>query len=101
MKVECSPGYDGGLRQQFFLELYGSAAARSGGTRIANYSGHIPQFSITGLEPAQRYLLEIYAKNAKGRSKEALITAFTLAMPESMNRLAKGKTTGNGGDIWR
>ena len=46
--LRCSAGFDGGLRQQFTLELYGE------GRRLKlNTSRDQPQFGVAGLEPGQ------------------------------------------------
>ena len=90
MKVECAEGYDGGLLQHFVLEMFDTTDTRTSTLR-ANLTSPTPLFSLNQLQPAHAYLMVIYAANAKGRSKEIVNTAFTLAMPESMNRLAKGK----------
>lgn len=91
MQVDCVEGYNGGLRQQFVLEIY-DTTDRSSSLR-ANFTSERPNFNLNQLQPARSYLLIIYSTNAKGRSKGIALTAFTLAMPESMNRLAKGKTS--------
>lgn len=90
MRVDCVDGYDGGLLQHFLLEIFDTTDDRSSTLR-ANITSTKPNFNINQLQPARSYLLIIYSVNAKGRSKGIALTAFTLAMPESMNRLAKGK----------
>lgn len=88
IRVDCDEGYDGGLKQHFLLEIY-DTTERSSSLR-ANITSTTPNFHLNQLQPAHTYLFVIYASNAKGRSKGIALTAFTLAMPESMNRLAKG-----------
>nr|XP_046911450.1 uncharacterized protein LOC124492570 isoform X3 [Dermatophagoides farinae] len=88
MRVDCDEGYDGGLVQHFLLEIYDTTERNS--ALRANVTASTPQFHLNNLQPAHTYLFVIYAANAKGRSKGIALTAFTLAMPESMNRLAKG-----------
>lgn len=87
VKVECAEGYNGGLLQSFILEVFD---ASNEPTLRANLTSHTPFFNLNRLQPAHSYLILIYAVNAKGKSKEMVMTASTLAMPESMNRLAKG-----------
>ncbi|XP_075680565.1 uncharacterized protein LOC113789318 isoform X3 [Dermatophagoides pteronyssinus] len=88
MRVDCDEGYDGGLIQHFLLEIYDTTERNS--ALRANVTASTPQFYLNNLQSAHTYLFVIYAANAKGRSKGIALTAFTLAMPESMNRLAKG-----------
>lgn len=88
MRVECDEGYDGGLLQHFVLEAFDTTERTS--TLRANLTSPTALFNLNRLQPAHTYLIVIYAANAKGRSKETVMPAFTLAMPESMNRLAKG-----------
>lgn len=90
MRIECADGYDGGLLQHFVLEVYDTTEQTVSVIRF-NITSAVANFNLNRLQPAHSYLLVVYSANAKGRSKELAMTAFTLAMPESMNRLAKGK----------
>jgi len=90
MRVDCLEGYDGGLKQHFQLELFDTTERNS--ALRANLSSSLPTFALGQLQPAHAYLLVVYAANSKGRSKELVLSAHTLAMPESMNRLAKGES---------
>ncbi|KAK0081702.1 hypothetical protein PV325_011682 [Microctonus aethiopoides] len=69
LEIECTPGYDGGLRQDFRLEAY---EAHTNIIR-ANVSSIIPEapifrIPVADLLPATHFYLIVYAKNAKGRS---------------------------------
>ncbi|KAI1287422.1 Neural cell adhesion molecule 2 [Halotydeus destructor] len=86
VRVDCMEGYDGGLLQHFIMEVRDASAERL----RANITNSWPSFTARGLPPGSGYLLVIYSANAKGRSKAVVITASTLALPESMNRMANG-----------
>lgn len=87
LKVECSPGYDGGLQQTFILEVRDSLLQRL----RSNVSNSSPSFTARGLTPGTSYVTVVYAANSKGRSKGVVLTAMTTSLPESMNRMAKGE----------
>ncbi|XP_022251279.1 hemicentin-1-like [Limulus polyphemus] len=63
--VECKPGHDGGLRQQFQLEVYNAEWKH---LQINLTSHKKPVFQIPGVAPGASLVLVIYAINAKGRS---------------------------------
>lgn len=87
IRIDCSSGhYDaGGLVQQFVMEVRDPEVHKL----IANISNTWPSFDAKGLPPGE-YVMLIYALNAKGKSDAVVLTAATLALPESMNRMAKG-----------
>lgn len=86
IRVDCVDGYDGGLVQHFIMEVRDTTQQRL----RANLTNSWPSFTARGLTPGSSFLLVIYSANAKGRSKAVVITAVTLSLPESMNRMAKG-----------
>ncbi|XP_033218272.1 B-cell receptor CD22-like [Belonocnema kinseyi] len=79
LEVECVPGYDGGLRQEFRLEAYEFA---SGKMRFnsSSISAEVPIFRIPvgDLLPATHFYLRVYAINAKGRSDPTLLEDILL-----------------------
>ena len=89
LKVDCGEGYDGGLSQHFVMEVRDSLVQRL----RANVTSGRASFTARSLSPGTAFLLVIYSSNAKGRSKAIVLTASTLALPESMNRMAKGQLT--------
>ncbi|XP_026480389.1 uncharacterized protein LOC113386844, partial [Ctenocephalides felis] len=78
LTVRCSAGFDGGLPQSFLLE------ARDSGTLTtrANLTSPVPRFAVAGLNPGGRYLIGVYAFNAKGRGEPVVLQAATLRLPE-------------------
>ncbi|XP_054714539.1 nephrin-like [Uloborus diversus] len=77
--VECEPGYDGGMRQVFHLEVYNSAIDHL----QANVSSmEHPVFQVGGLPPATSFILVLYASNSKGRSNSVALMANTLMPAE-------------------
>jgi neural cell adhesion molecule len=69
--VKCEMGEDGGLEQQFFLEIYQS----EDGQLQSNWtSTKAPVFEVTGLPIATSFVLVLYAANAKGRSNYVTLT---------------------------
>lgn len=87
LKVDCNEGYDGGLAQHFIMEVRDSIVQRL----RANVTNVKASFTARNLSPGTTFLLVIYSSNAKGRSKAIVLTASTLSLPESMNRMAKGE----------
>lgn len=87
IRVDCVEGYDGGLLQHFIMEVRDTAIQRL----RANITNSWPSFTARGLTSGTSFLLVIYSANAKGRSKAVVITSSTLALPESMNRMARGE----------
>ncbi|XP_076284192.1 sidestep III isoform X2 [Lasioglossum baleicum] len=79
LEVECVPGYDGGLRQEFRLEAYEVA---TGNLRVnaSSISADVPLFriAVADLLPATHFYLVTYAVNAKGKSEVSLLEDITL-----------------------
>ncbi|KAM7363048.1 sidestep III isoform 2-T2 [Cochliomyia hominivorax] len=80
MELECMPGYDGGLQQQFFLEAYDSKTKKLRLNTSSTYAD-VPIFRIdlSDLTPMDYYPdptpalhLVVYSVNQKGRS-EAIV----------------------------
>ena len=69
--VKCEQGEDGGLEQQFYLEIYQS----EDGQLQSNWTSmKAPVFQVTGLPIATSFVLVLYAANAKGRSNYVTLT---------------------------
>lgn len=73
MEVSCLAGFDGGLPQHFFLELY------SGNSVVARYNitASEPYFFLDNLEPDVTFRVAIYAVNAKGKSHGVVLEEVT------------------------
>nr|XP_045597281.1 synaptogenesis protein syg-2-like [Procambarus clarkii] len=86
--VDCLPGYDGGLEQQFVLQVF----EFDGETRhmMLNITEMVePSFTIEGLHPGTSYLLAMYAENIKGMSDQRTLHGFTLpSLPGQRNRIS-------------
>ncbi|CAL7949715.1 unnamed protein product [Xylocopa violacea] len=79
LEVECVPGYDGGLRQEFRLEAY---EVLTGNLRVnaSSVSADVPIFriAVADLLPATHFYFATYAVNAKGRSEVSLLEDIML-----------------------
>lgn len=88
--VECEPGYDGGMRQSFHLEVYNSAVEHL----QANVSTQdSPVFQVGNLPSATSFILVLYASNAKGRSNSVALMTNTL-MPAERRTEEEGGVNG-------
>ncbi|ALC46414.1 CG34113 [Drosophila busckii] len=81
MELECMPGYDGGLQQQFYLEAYDSKTKKLRLNMSSTYVD-MPVFRIdlTDLTPMDYYPdahpalhLVVYSVNQKGRSEPIVL----------------------------
>lgn len=92
VQVNCEKGFDGGLPQEFTMELYSAArnGASDGHHRIVSNitSRSKPEFTVTGLEPGAGYFVSVYSSNGKGRS-----TAFTLSVSTLKSTLQEHRRT--------
>ncbi|RWS12053.1 hemicentin-2-like protein, partial [Dinothrombium tinctorium] len=75
--VRCTPGFDGGMKQTFHLQVFDAKHERLlfNVTRKDN-----PHFNINSLASGAEYILELYSSNAKGASEIVTINAQTVAM---------------------
>ncbi|RWS12225.1 nephrin-like protein, partial [Dinothrombium tinctorium] len=89
IRVNCTGGYDGGLRQHFVMEVQDILRHKV----RSNITNSSPSFTAKNLPPGTNFVVVIYAFNMKGRSKSVTITASTLALPESMTRMGRGTQT--------
>ncbi|XP_059607786.1 nephrin-like [Phlebotomus argentipes] len=87
IQVECIEGFNGGLQQSFFAEVYSSEARQLVTT---TKSRTIPYFEIRGLQSGIEFILLFAATNAKGTSKSTRVNAYTLKNPEKQTDLALG-----------
>ena len=80
MIVSCQPGYDGGLAQQFVLEIIPSAFFTTLHNDIQNKieSIHFPQFRIENLPAGTEFKVVVYAKNEKGESEKTEVRFWTM-----------------------
>jgi len=56
----------------------------STGQLLANVSGRLPAFSVSGLLPGLVLDMRVYAANAKGRSEVLHLEGFTLKAAEKI-----------------
>ncbi|GFY62256.1 uncharacterized protein TNIN_414411 [Trichonephila inaurata madagascariensis] len=79
LRIECEEGYDGGLQQKFYLEVYNEAQEylEKNLTRLE------PVFNVQDITASTEYILVIYAANMKGRSPSVVIKGSTEAAPRS------------------
>ncbi|CAG0905287.1 unnamed protein product [Darwinula stevensoni] len=89
IQVTCREGFNGGLKQQFVLEVYEEERRQL----WANVSNTKPSFVINGLSPGTTVSLSVYSVNAKGQSEKVFLDASTqknagqvLARPDSLMR---------------
>ncbi|KAK7865976.1 hypothetical protein R5R35_009404 [Gryllus longicercus] len=94
LDVECVAGYDGGLRQAFYLEAYESRSMR---LRL-NVTSVVPDAAVFRLDladllPARNPTLHIviYAANQKGRSEATVLEDITLKDAEKRTEAAGGE----------
>lgn len=87
LSIRCSEGFNGGLTQQFMLEVRDSQTSEL----RANTSSPVPRFTVNSLMPSSIYLASVYAFNTKGRSDPTVVQAAMLRMPEKQPTGEKGK----------
>ena len=77
MRISCQPGFNGGLKQSFTLEIGETDSFRKKGL-VANMTGQIkPDFILTDLIPDTGYMISVYAFNNKGKSDRMVLQAYT------------------------
>ncbi|GFW37232.1 nephrin [Trichonephila clavipes] len=94
--IECEPGYNGSLYQEFHLEVYCSKKEnlKHNLTEVTT-----PSFKVDGLSPGKTYVLLIYSSNAKGNSNSVALVATTLLSKEQRTR-NHGKFSNSRGRDW-
>lgn len=78
LNVECIDGFDGGLPQEFVMEVYDTQTKKL----VSNVTSRIPVFTVGGLESGLGFDIGLYAANKKGRSDVSRLQAFTLKSAE-------------------
>lgn len=78
LHVECIEGFDGGLQQEFIMEVYDAQTNKL----VSNVTSRNPIFTIVGLESGLGFIIELYASNKKGHSDVAKLQASTLKSAE-------------------
>ncbi|KAK8376224.1 hypothetical protein O3P69_008728 [Scylla paramamosain] len=73
LQVTCLPGDDGGLSQEFLLQVYQVGSM----TPVVEVSRPSPSFSVTNLRPATAYKVTVTAMNDKGASRATQLKAYT------------------------
>ncbi|XP_068082823.1 nephrin-like [Anabrus simplex] len=96
LQVSCSRGFDGGLPQEFTMELYSAFNSDSGHRRLVSNvtSRSMPEFTVTGLEQGSGYIMSLYSSNGKGRSLETItLRVSTLKTSQQEHRKITTDTT--------
>ncbi|KAJ9582202.1 hypothetical protein L9F63_003441, partial [Diploptera punctata] len=73
LHVECTDGFDGGLPQEFIMEVYDAVTQNL----VNNVTSKTPVFTLNGLESGLGFDISLYAANAKGRSDPVPLHAYT------------------------
>ncbi|KAK8382161.1 hypothetical protein O3P69_015253 [Scylla paramamosain] len=92
LAVECTPGFDGGLRQEFIAKVFEAVTGRG----QANVTAESPNFTLEGLTPGLDYIIQVTARNKLGSSDPVRLEALTYKMAENRMRDEQGGE-GNGG----
>ncbi|XP_033233833.1 uncharacterized protein side-VIII isoform X1 [Drosophila pseudoobscura] len=77
-QIECIEGFDGGLQQEFIMEVYMNGTTRNPKVSRLNR----PYFEVSGLVPGMGYNVFLIANNTKGRSNATILQVYTLKDPE-------------------
>ncbi|BES99165.1 CD80-like C2-set immunoglobulin domain [Nesidiocoris tenuis] len=77
--IRCLEGFNGGIPQQFLLEVRDPAA---GGALTANMTSTLPRFQVLGMLPSMNYEAFVFSFNSKGRGDPVQLSAATLRLPE-------------------
>ncbi|KAG8320552.1 hypothetical protein J6590_066014 [Homalodisca vitripennis] len=72
--VECDEGFDGGLPQEFQMEVYDSQSH----ALVSNVSSKLCWFLATGLPSGVGFDIVLYSFNSKGHSESSHLVAHTL-----------------------
>lgn len=73
LHVECTDGFDGGLPQEFVMEVYDAVTQNL----VTNVTSRVPMFTVNGLESGLGFDISLYAANAKGHSDPVPLHAYT------------------------
>ncbi|KAB0805653.1 hypothetical protein PPYR_02623 [Photinus pyralis] len=83
LHVECIEGFDGGLHQEFIMELYDTLTRKL----VNNVTSKIPTFTVSGLESGLEFQIGLYAINKKGKSSTSYLQTHTLKSAEKHTAL--------------
>ncbi|XP_017150580.1 uncharacterized protein LOC108160840 isoform X5 [Drosophila miranda] len=83
-QIECIEGFDGGLQQDFIMEVYVNGTTRNPKVSRPNR----PYFEVSGLVPGMGYNVFLIAQNSKGRSNATILQVYTLKDPEKQTDLS-------------
>ncbi|RWS28074.1 hemicentin-2-like protein [Leptotrombidium deliense] len=75
--VRCLPGFDGGMKQTFYLQVYDANRERLQFNVTRNEN---PQFVVNSLASGATYSISVFASNSRGTSDQLTLTAQTVAM---------------------
>lgn len=89
--IKCQPGFNGGLKQIFFLEIYDLMEQR---LYLNITSVENPVFLLTELKSNTKFNLNVYAANVKGRSSSVNLNFHTF-QPQISNAKKQGKFNRN------
>ena len=93
-QVNCAPGFNGGLPQQFSLAVY-KVRPDSEYILAANLTASSPSFTVSGLDPGSSYAGELIPHNVKGAGRPTRIQVYTLKLPEKLiPHIEKGPAPG-------
>ncbi|XP_022236802.1 hemicentin-1-like [Limulus polyphemus] len=81
IELECSEAYNGGLSQHFIMEVHDTTLHKL----RANISSPEARFYATGLPSGTKFVVIVYAVNAKGRSNALVLRTSTLAAPQKQS----------------
>lgn len=73
VRISCIPGYDGGLPQQFQIDV----TDLSNGRRVFNGTETVSHFTIRNLEASRTYEFKFWAVNTKGKSDPQILHLTT------------------------
>ncbi|CAH4037542.1 unnamed protein product [Pieris brassicae] len=76
--IECNPGYDGGLAQEFMLQVF----IVENGALITNRTGVAAQWRVCNVSGAQSVRVSVYAYNRVGHSEPHTVTVGLLEHPQ-------------------
>ncbi|XP_044317439.1 uncharacterized protein LOC108043645 isoform X4 [Drosophila rhopaloa] len=83
-QIECIEGFDGGLQQDFIMEVHMNGTTRN--PKISKSKR--PYFEVSGLMPGMGYNVFLIAHNSKGRSNATILQVYTLKDPEKQTDLS-------------
>ena len=80
LMVECDHGFNGGLQQTYFADVFASNNSKSPAHKMENK--HYPLFHLENLSPNTHVKVVVYAENLKGRSDETTLYGSTIEKPQ-------------------